>query len=109
MRDLAFFDTDAIMATGQRTGHAADLGYIQAIKDASHLPTLVGCGVTPGNVRAILGVVDGVIVASSLKHGGVWWNPVDIDRVRGFVAAARLRRGRRPSRPQAKPISRLAR
>lgn len=88
VRDLAFFDADAIIATGQRTGHAADLGYIQAIKDASHLPTLVGSGVTPGNVRAILGVVDGVIVASSLKHDGLWWNPVDIDRVRGFVAAA---------------------
>lgn len=88
VRDLAFFDADAIIATGQRTGHAADLGYIRAIKGASHLPTLVGSGVTPDNVAAILGVVDGVIVASSLKHGGVWWNPVDPDRVRAFASAA---------------------
>lgn len=88
VRDLVFFDADAIIATGQRTGHAADLGYIRAIKQASHLPTLVGSGVTPDNVAAILDVVDGVIVASSLKAGGVWWNPVEPARVRAFAAAA---------------------
>ena len=88
VRDLAFFDADAVIATGQRTGHAADLGYIQAIKQASHLPTLVGSGVTPDNVADILAIVDGVIVASSLKQGGVWWNPVEPARVRAFAAAA---------------------
>lgn len=88
VRDLVFFDVDAIIATGQRTGHTADLGYIGAIAQASHLPTLVGSGVTADNVAAILDIVDGVIVASSLKHGGVWWNPVDPDRVRRFAAAA---------------------
>ncbi|MCW6508266.1 BtpA/SgcQ family protein [Lichenifustis flavocetrariae] len=88
VRDLVFFDADAIIATGQRTGHAADLGYIRQIKQASHLPTLVGSGVTADNVAAILDIVDGVIVASSLKHGGVWWNPADPARVRAFAAAA---------------------
>ena len=33
--------------------------------------------------------VDAVIVASSLKVGGVWWNPVDEARVRAFMQAAR--------------------
>ena len=89
VRDLVFFDVDAIIATGQRTGHTADIGYIRQIKRASHLPTLVGSGVTAGNVAEILSVADGVIVASSLKHDGVWWNPVDPDRVRRFVAAAK--------------------
>lgn len=89
VRDLVFFDVDAVIATGQRTGHAADLGYIRAVKTASHLPTLVGSGVTADNVASVLGVVDGVIVASSLKRGGVWWNPVEAERVRRFVAAAR--------------------
>src|SRR5262249_54384516 len=80
VRDLVFFDADAIIATGQRTGHTADLDYIRTIKQASHLPTLVGSGVDEDNVRDILGVVDGVIVASSLKFGAVWWNPVDPER-----------------------------
>ena len=86
VRDLVFFDADAIIATGQRTGHAADLGYIRMIKEAAGLPTLVGSGVTPENVNDILGIVDGVIVASSLKHGGVWWNAVDPARVSALIA-----------------------
>jgi membrane complex biogenesis BtpA family protein len=86
VKDLVFFDADAIIATGQRTGHAADLGYIRMIKEAAGLPTLVGSGVTPENVNDILGIVDGVIIASSLKHGGVWWNAVDPARVTAFIA-----------------------
>ncbi|KAB0678480.1 BtpA/SgcQ family protein [Aureimonas leprariae] len=85
VKDLVFFDADAVIATGQRTGHAADLSYIRMIKEAAGLPTLVGSGVTPDNVGDILGIVDGVIVASSLKHDGVWWNAVDPDRVRRFM------------------------
>jgi membrane complex biogenesis BtpA family protein len=87
VRDLVFFDADAVIATGQRTGHAADIDYIRMIKQSSHLPTLVGSGVTPHNVSEILDVVDGVIVASTLKREGVWWNPVEPARVLAFMAA----------------------
>jgi uncharacterized protein len=87
-RDLAFFDADCVIATGQRTGHAASLDEIDEIGGATHLPLLVGSGVTAGNVDAILERTNGVIVASSLKDGGVWWNPVDPSRVKAFVAAA---------------------
>ena len=59
VKDLVFFDADAIIATGQRTGHAADLSYISMIKEAAGLPTLVGSGVTPDNANDILGIVDG--------------------------------------------------
>jgi membrane complex biogenesis BtpA family protein len=89
VKDLVFFDADAIIATGQRTGHAADLSYIRMIKEASGLPTLVGSGVTPDNANDILGIVDGVIIASALKHDGVWWNQVDPTRVRTFMAGLR--------------------
>jgi membrane complex biogenesis BtpA family protein len=86
VKDLVFFDADAIIATGQRTGHAADLSYIRMIKEAAGLPTLVGSGVTPDNANDILGIVDGIIIASALKHDGVWWNQVDPTRVKTFVA-----------------------
>lgn len=85
VKDLVFFDADAIIATGQRTGHAADLGYISMIKQAAGLPTLVGSGVTPDNAKDILAIVDGVIIASALKHDGVWWNQVDSARVKAFM------------------------
>lgn len=88
-RDLAFFDADAIIATGQRTGNAATIAEIETIGAATHLPLLVGSGVDKDNIVEILKRASGVIVASSLKQGGVWWNPVDIERVRAFCAAAR--------------------
>lgn len=87
-RDLAFFDSDCIIATGQRTGDSATMEEIEEIGGATHLPLLVGSGVTEGNITQILKRTNGVIVASSLKEGGVWWNPVDPQRVRNFVAAA---------------------
>jgi membrane complex biogenesis BtpA family protein len=88
-RDLAFFDADAVIATGQRTGDAATMEEIDAVAAATHLPLLVGSGVTPQNVAAILARTQGIIVASSLKVDGVWWNPVEPARVRALVEAAR--------------------
>lgn len=90
VKDLVFFDADVVIATGQRTGHVAELSYIRMIKEAANLPTLVGSGVTSDNLGDILSVADGVIVASSLKYEGVWWNQVDPERVKSFTA--RLKR-----------------
>ncbi|MCY1666654.1 BtpA/SgcQ family protein [Rhizobium sp. SL86] len=87
-RDLAFFDADGVIATGQRTGSSATIEEIEEIGKATHLPLLVGSGVSEGNIVEILKRTQGVIVASSLKQGGVWWNPVELSRVRSFVAAA---------------------
>jgi len=87
-RDLAFFDVDAVIATGQRTGNSATMEEIAEVADATNLPVLVGSGVTSENITDILSIASAVIVASSLKEGGVWWNPVEAARVRAFVAAA---------------------
>ena len=87
-RDLAFFDADAVIATGQRTGNTATMDEIEEVAAATSLPVLVGSGVTADNVGAILARVDAVIVASSLKEAGVWWNPVEPARVAAFTAAA---------------------
>jgi uncharacterized protein len=35
-RDLAFFDVDAVIATGQRTGDSASLDEIETVRDATH-------------------------------------------------------------------------
>lgn len=87
-RDVEFFDADAVIATGQRTGDSATLSEIDDIRSATSLPLLVGSGVTPGNVVEILGRTQGVIVASALKQDGVWWNPVDPARVKHFMSVA---------------------
>ena len=87
-RDVEFFDADAAIATGQRTGDSASLDELRAIAAGTSLPVLVGSGVTPDNVGDMLSVASAVIVASWLKRDGVWWNEVDPDRLRVFMTEA---------------------
>ncbi len=86
-RDAEFFDADAAIVTGQRTGDAASLDELRTICEGTSLPVLVGSGVTPDNVGAILQHAGAVIVASYLKQEGVWWNPVDPARLAVFMSA----------------------
>ncbi|MFB9972293.1 BtpA/SgcQ family protein [Pseudoroseomonas cervicalis] len=86
-RDVEFFDADVAIATGQRTGDSASMEELSTIASGTALPVAVGSGVTPDNVGDILTVADAVIVASYLKRDGVWWNPVDPERLRVFMAA----------------------
>ena len=91
---IAFIDDvkkrkfDAVIATGQRTGNNATMEEINEVADATNLPVLVGSGVSADNIVQILTRASAVIVASSLKEGGVWWNPVDPVKVRKFLKAA---------------------
>lgn len=84
-RDVEFFDADVAIATGQRTGDAASLDEIREIAAGCSLPVAIGSGVTPDNVGDILSIADAVIVASYLKRDGVWWNPVDPERLAAFM------------------------
>lgn len=93
-RDLEFFDADAVIATGQRTGDSVTDAELATISDATPLPVLVGSGVTTDNVARILRTAQGVIIGSALKRDGVWWNPVEPERVAAFMrVVARVRSG----------------
>lgn len=92
VRDAEFFDADVLIATGQRTGDAASLDEVRSIKEAAALPVVIGSGVDEENAADLLDVADGLIVASSLKRDGVWWNEVDPARAASFMRlVARLR------------------
>lgn len=80
-RDVEWFAADVLIATGNRTGHATPLEEVQKIKSATNLPVIVGSGLSGENVENLFTLADGAIVASSLKQGGVWWNPVNVDSV----------------------------
>ena len=84
-RDVEWFDADVLIATGNRTGDPTPVPEIAGIKDHASLPVIVGSGLTADNAREILAHADGAIVATSLKADGVWWNPVEIDRVRRLM------------------------
>lgn len=83
--DAEFFDSDVLIATGQRTGGAAELDELSAIKEAASLPVIVGSGITTENIGEILQIADGAIVASSVKETGKWWSPVSVERVRRLM------------------------
>src|SRR5215212_2429606 len=83
--DVEFFDADVLIATGQRTGGKLDFRELEVVKSTTSLPVLVGSGVTEGNVRRVLGIADGAIVASSLKEDGNWWSPVSTKRVKRLM------------------------
>lgn len=85
--DVEAFDADCLIATGQRTGDPTRVEDIQAIKHVATLPVMVGSGLNAENAPAVMSVADGAIVASAAKHGGVWWNPVAVERVRAIVDA----------------------
>jgi membrane complex biogenesis BtpA family protein len=92
-RDVEFFDADAAIVTGQRTGDGVDLGQLETARRSTSLPVLVGSGVTQDNVAGIFRFADAVIVASSLKHEGYWWNRVEPRRVAAFMDVVRNLRG----------------
>ncbi len=82
---------DCILVSGPMAGASPDQSTVAAVRDAvpHDVPVLVNTGVTVENVATFLGIADGVIVGSALKRDGHTWNPVDLDRVRQFVQAAR--------------------
>ncbi|HSG07474.1 MAG TPA: BtpA/SgcQ family protein [Longimicrobiales bacterium] len=78
---------DALVVTGAGTGQPTDLEGVSGVRrGAPHAPILVGSGVTPQNIAAVLTAADGAIVGTSLTKGGLAGSGVDLARVRALVA-----------------------
>jgi len=85
-----FFGADALIVSGRMTGDAPDLGKVREAKAlAGDRPIIIGSGADASNIGAFMSVADGVIVGSSIKVGGAIAEPVDVERVKRFVDAAR--------------------
>lgn len=81
---------DALVVSGRATGEATPLSDIKRVRGAvPGVPILAGSGATADTVAELLSVADAVIVGTALKREGDVRNPVDPERVRRFVAAAR--------------------
>lgn len=81
---------DALIVSGFATGSPPDLDDLKSVRQAvPECPLFAGSGCSKDNIQQILGVADGVIVASSLKREGLLENPIDVDRVRALVKAAK--------------------
>jgi len=79
-RGAAFCGADALVITGQETGAAARVSDIEEAK-ASGLPVVVGSGVTAQTAGMFGQLAQALIVGTATKTGGVWRNPVALERV----------------------------
>jgi len=89
---------DGVVVTGHATGVEPDLDDLQAAREATQLPLLVGSGVSPETLDALIPYADGFIVGSAFKEGGAWNAPVCETRVRALLGAVRV------ARAEASPV-----
>ncbi len=87
----AFMGADAVVVTGTATGSPTSVEDLAAARRGGPLPVVVGSGADAATVATLLAHADAVIVGSSIKRDGRWQKPVDPDRARAFIAAARGR------------------
>jgi membrane complex biogenesis BtpA family protein len=74
-----FFQADGVIVSGVATGRETDAADVGAVSEAVQIPTLVGSGVSPGNL-AQYAAADALIGGSSVKVGGVWSGALDEGR-----------------------------
>ncbi|GBC85583.1 hypothetical protein HRbin11_02033 [bacterium HR11] len=79
---------DAVIVSGPRTGQPPDPAWVRRIRQAAPGAVLwLGSGATPENLADFLPFIDGVIVGSYLREGGVAGRPLDRRRVERWVHA----------------------
>ncbi len=78
---------DVILISGLMAGDVPDIQAVMELKKATNgVPVFLNTGANANNIANYLEVADGVIVGSSLKIDGYTWNPVDLSRVKEFMA-----------------------
>jgi len=88
-----FYRADALIVSGRMTGDAPPLDKVRRAREVATRPILMGSGTMAENIADFLQYADGAIVGSSLKVDGVGENPVDVERVRRYMAAVKAVRG----------------
>ena len=88
-----FYLADALIVSGKMTGAAPELEKVKRAKEVAHRPVLLGSGTTAENIAQFLRYADGAIVGTALKVDGIAENPVDVERVKRYMEAARAARG----------------
>ncbi len=79
---------DAVIVSGAGTGKPTDPHHVQAVKRvAKQTPVLIGSGINAKAIADYLPHCDGFIVGTAFKRDGISTNPVEVNRVREFIAA----------------------
>jgi len=85
-----FFKADGVIITGESTGLTANVSELIAVKQNCNIPVLIGSGITAENLPTYLKHADSLIIGSSFKEGGIWYNEISVPRVNEVVKAYNL-------------------
>jgi membrane complex biogenesis BtpA family protein len=82
---------DVILVSGAMAGAEPDLSVLASVRESvdASVPVLLNTGARAETIDQYFKYADGCIVGSSLKVDGYTWNPVDPERAKRFVDAAR--------------------
>jgi membrane complex biogenesis BtpA family protein len=82
---------DAILVSGPMAGAEPAVEAVREVAEAvaGRAPVVLNTGARAANIASFAPHIDGVVVGSDLKRDGGTWNPVERERVRRFLDAAR--------------------
>lgn len=83
----------ALLIYSHTPGSGIDVNQVTKVKGVTDIPVFASNGVKPDTIKDIFAVADGCVVGTGIKVDGKFENPVDIDRTRALMAAARAVRG----------------
>jgi membrane complex biogenesis BtpA family protein len=84
---------DGICISGMQAGSGVDSALIASVRKVSgSTPVFCNTGCTEHNIAEKLSYSDGAFVGTAFKVDGKFENPVDADRVKRFMAAAKAAR-----------------
>ena len=78
---------DALCVSGLTAGSETDTQILMRVKNAvKHTPVLCNTGCNKDNIKRQLQYSDGAVCATTFKVDGIFENPVDVNRVKEFMA-----------------------
>lgn len=85
---------DALCVSGLTAGQSTDTQLLKRIKEVSpKVAVFVNTGVRLSNVKEQLAIADGAVTGTTFKRDGEFYNEVDVDRVKEFMAVVKEFRG----------------
>ena len=94
IKQAEFFLVDRVIVTGARTTEPPNVAELRRVKNAAHVPVVIGSGMTPENIETYYPLADGFIVGSTLRRNGRFLGELEPKRLAAFTTAFR-KQGRR--------------
>jgi membrane complex biogenesis BtpA family protein len=89
IKQAEFFLVDGVIVTGARTTEPPSITELRRVKKHSHVPVVIGSGMTPQNIQTYLPLTDGFIVGSTFREDGKFLGALEPKRVAEFMTAFR--------------------